>query len=371
MEPEDEVKEEHSHLPQAKSVLGCDEIEHFKELGLGRAVDASNPFPWLNKSSFQVRNVTPDCIIGTEEGGFLQSFVHEVYSVDKLHAKLNASISDGGKVKVGVDAEMSRKSSTSMKTAGKKIVTRSIFFKPDFSVTHLYNITASQEGEELIAMPCTGDFEWQLVMWVLENLVDEFESQSDHESSAKESEKDESNPEPKSKSEGEDDVLAQLITSAVLSTDKKAKILQSKCQEITKEWPSLEKTSYVQKKCLEFVQNFHVTHYVSGISLGAEQYKVWSEKDYQQEITAKGTLQVMQFGSASAEVQKTLSFSKTVSGISYIGRFSGDKVERGTTDEAVVEAELEPVSSLVKFKLLKELLQQALRTYIDNQESGR
>jgi len=59
-----------------------DEVERgrFVDLGLGRGIDASDPNPWLNKTSFQVRNVLRENIIGTDEGSALHTYQKEVIS---------------------------------------------------------------------------------------------------------------------------------------------------------------------------------------------------------------------------------------------------------------------------------------------------
>ena len=94
---------------KAEAVLTKDEIQRVIDLGLGRGMDATNPKPWLNKSSFQVRRVAIENVIGTEEGGALQSYKREVTSVQTQQTDLKASVTiPQSPVTIGVDAEQSR-----------------------------------------------------------------------------------------------------------------------------------------------------------------------------------------------------------------------------------------------------------------------
>ena len=62
----------------ACAVLTEKEMGRMIDMGLGRGVDATDASPWVSKSSFQVRDVTFDSVIGTEEGGALQSYEREI-----------------------------------------------------------------------------------------------------------------------------------------------------------------------------------------------------------------------------------------------------------------------------------------------------
>ena len=77
---------------KASAVVSPGEIGRIVDLGLGRGVDITKKSPWLDKSSFQVRPVDVDNIIGTEEGGSLQNYEHEVVSIQEQQGELKASI---------------------------------------------------------------------------------------------------------------------------------------------------------------------------------------------------------------------------------------------------------------------------------------
>ncbi len=74
--PEDSKQEKLSE--RVCPVLTKKEMGRMIEMGLGRGVDATDASPWVSKSSFQVRRVTFDSVIGTEEGGALQSYEREI-----------------------------------------------------------------------------------------------------------------------------------------------------------------------------------------------------------------------------------------------------------------------------------------------------
>ena len=315
----------------AESVLKREDIDRIREFGLGRGVDATLCTPWIDKSTFQVREVTLDSVLGTEEGGFLQSFTNEIYSVDKLQAKMGASVPLGDKIKVGVDSEMSRTCSISRRSIGKKITTRSIFFKSEIESNHDLQSLAGPLGQakddsaSIIGIKPLPSFEHRLTRWVLRSLNIGCAPDQDP---------------------------TTCLLDYMRFDKKRAKKL-------------------VLKKCREFVERFHVTHYVNGIQLGAARYQVVSEQWYQKELEMKGTLGIAQLANSMAQVNVESRHNKMSAQLSYIGRFSGknmDTVCRRTTDEAVVGVVFEPLSVLVQERTLQELLQAALIGYIEEQE---
>ena len=115
-----------------RRVLEEGEEESFKDLGLGRGVDATNPTPWLNKKALQIREVISGDIIGTEEGNLYQGFVNEVESTQHFQTNLSASVPVNQLVNLGIDSELSRSYSATQKSVGRKIITRTISFLASF-----------------------------------------------------------------------------------------------------------------------------------------------------------------------------------------------------------------------------------------------
>ena len=338
-----------------------DEIGSIIDLGLGRGVNATHSSPWFQKSSFQVREVTPSNVIGTEEGGILQSYVHEVLSVEEIQAQMSTSVPANSMVSVGIDEELSRSYSTSRRSLGKKIITRSVSFKPDVR----YHLTsdepnssplANQEREKSsqeevktkqgtknsqadalsAAIPSKHlTFEQCLSNWIVQSLLDDGVDGIE-----------EPNP--------DDDpnvVLANIILNwSGGIADVRAKLKQ---------------------KCTEFIEKYNITHYVSGIEMGAAQYEVMSEEQYTREFGVKNSLEILKVvNQVTGFKSKSTRLTKS-SRLTEIGRFVGSTVKRGTTDEAVVGVTFEPISALVNVRVLRYALQSAIKNYIEDQEYSR
>lgn len=340
-------------------------------LGLGRGVDATNSSPWLNKSAFQVREVTPHNIMGTEEGGVLRSYCHEVESIQTMQTSMSASVPVSQQVSVGVDAELSRSYSSNRRSVGKKIITRSICYKADFddlkrqksssdtattalppvpadpkpSVTRQASGRKQSITEKRVSLKpqaslvsneeCALTFEQRLAKWILERLVEE-----------------------------EVDGAEELEP-----TDDPTEVLATFVADWTGEVPKVKQL--VGQKCREFINFFCITHYVSSIELGASKYRVMSEEEYQTQMGVKGNLGIEQMASVAVEQKASFGRRNKSTEMTKIGHFEGGRVRMGTTDEAVVGVKFQPISALVKMRLLKNKLQNAIKTYIDNQEHSK
>lgn len=112
----------------ARSVTTQDEIQRIKDFGLGRGIDCTDEFPWINKKPIQVCAVELETVIGTEEGGALDSFDHVVDGAqDSKPVKCVLPIAP---MSLDLDVEYSRSSTQNRHTIGKKVVTRTIALKP-------------------------------------------------------------------------------------------------------------------------------------------------------------------------------------------------------------------------------------------------
>ena len=109
------------------------EIQRLVDLGLGRGIDASNPTPWQNKTSIQVRPVTFENIIGTEESGSIHSYEREITRVSETHwrfssaAVFNPNMADT--FAIGVEESPPRSSSSTKYIVGTKVLNRTVCFK--------------------------------------------------------------------------------------------------------------------------------------------------------------------------------------------------------------------------------------------------
>lgn len=342
------------------------------DLGLGRGVDATSPSPWLNKSAFQVREVTPYNIIGTDEGGVLQSYSQEVASVQSLQTNMSASVPISQQVSVGIDAELSRNYSTSRRSVGKKNITRSISYRADFndltkrksSTTEYVTPSAPLPLEANLKRQVSGvqrqgsrgtlslesansndeayvlTFEQRLARWILKRLEEEIDGVEEL--------------------DPDDDPIEVL--SAFIA-----------------EWPrsgEAQVKQIVGQKCREFVKHFCITHYVSCIQLGASKYRIMSEEEYQTQVGVKGSVGIEQMASVAVEQKASFGRRSKSDESTTIGRFcekgsKKGKVMRGTTDEAVVGVKFQPISALVSTRILRNKLQNAIKNYIDSQEHSK
>ena len=349
---------------KAQAVITPGEISRIVDLGLGRGVDHTQPMLWQEKSSFQVRPVLSENIIGTEEGGSLQNYEREIISTQDQRCELKVSITvPQSPVSIGVDAEQSRSHASRRRSVGKKIINRTISFRADFhdapcSTTHPEEAKASVSGMK----PTPGDsislqdlkaenepsaaeekrltFEERLCRWILERVIHRLELQ------ALASKVDGSEMRPICSS------LFNCFPTPVVSIGK---FIQECTHDERKE---------IVEDCKDFVYNFRVTHYVSAIELGAAEYRVMSEEEYKTRVGMGGS-----FGFeavANAAVKETVQWKKTkkTSDLKRIGLIKPDgTVERGSYGEAVVGIQIQPITSLVKTRYLQLALQQALLNY--------
>ena len=145
-----------------ETAAGCiseGEIQQFTDLGLGRGIDASNPTPWQNKTSIQIRPVTFENIVGTEESGSIQGYEREITRVSETHWRFSSSAVFNPNVAatfaIGVEESPPRSSSSKKYIVGTKVLNRTICFKE-------------------ICNDCNSlEFEVWLCRWILKQFVRE------------------------------------------------------------------------------------------------------------------------------------------------------------------------------------------------------
>lgn len=352
---------------KAMPVILEDEVSRMIDLGLGRGVDATQASPWSMKSSFQVRQVTMDNIIGTEEGGALQAYEREISSVTTQQSTLKSSISvPQAPITIGLEGEYSRSSSSTRKAVGKRVLNRTISFRADFddipqqgvasldsdpskrkksfddmdtgSATN--NLYAGLRRTSVAVAQTQFTFEQRLAEWILERVLQRWEKAC---AKARES----GDPEPK--------------RPTIIGVDPIADIAEYLREANT------EDKKNVFHDCTNFVGHFRITHYVSAIHLGAAEYRVLSENEYYKKVSTSGTLGL----EAVAKFVASESYSKKsktrASDTRQIGKIIQDKVARGSYDEAVVGIKIQPIHTLVKLRYLHLAMRKALLDYVDQQ----
>ena len=295
---------------KADPVHTKEELYRFIDLGLGRGLDGTNATPWLNKTSFQVRPVAFDNIVGTEEGGTWQSYEREVLSIQTHQAQIKGSlVVPQSPLTIGADAEVSRSVSTLRRTVGKIVKNRTISFRDDFE-----DIPTSKE--KVIA----GTFESRLIKWIMEthkNKIGNFES------------------------------LVSFM-----------------------EGDSADAKSIIEVACKEVVEFFCITHYVSAIELGAAEYRVLQEEEYHKAISSSGSLGIEKIANVVSKYSYSSKKKKKASDVKSIGRIGPDHtVERGSLGEAVVGVKIQPIANLVRIQCLREALNAALVQFVENQSN--
>ena len=290
---------------KALPVLTKAEMGRVIDLGLGRGVDATDVKPWANKSSFQVRPVYFENVVGTEEGGALQSYEREISSVYAQQANLKSSIAvPQSPVTVGVDAELSRSVSNSRRAIGKKVTNRTISFKAELEDIPLSEgarpayvrdtneeVDVASEAEEAEEGEQVGDlytyttFEERLSKWILEQVLHDGKDR--------------------------DVAVAENVKEAL------KRPLES-LNHFLKD-ADHQKRKRVEQLCRDFVYHFRITHYVNSIVLGAAEYRVFSETEYIDKLGTAGTFGLEKLASVALSQKSSFSRSKKSSDIKKIG----------------------------------------------------
>ncbi len=285
-----------------------------QDFGLGRGVNGTDPQPWVNKSTLQIRDIIRDDLltnpkstgrhqktyntnlIGTNEGGVVHHFVQEVTNIKDQKAKLDSSITvPNSPVSVGVGADLSRTLSTTQKAIGKKIINRTVSFTVNYT----------DVAEEKLSRLIVDSADW---------------------------------------------INKEFTTS---------------CVQMIK---GLEK-SEVEKLFKEFVKRYRVTHYVSSISLGASRFTVLSESAYNKGASVSGEIGVEQVAQAKVSasyVEKNLKKSKNVQ---RVGVLSEDDMK--VVKEAVVDVRMEPISSLFQIEVFRLTMQDVLKEFFCSKDFGK
>ena len=336
---------------QAKEppVIEEQEIQRFIDLGLGRGVDATDRFPWENKSAFKVRAVLFDKLIGTEQGGILQTYQQEVTSITVQQGKLKASIAiPHSPVDVNLDAETSRSATNTRRITGRKLVTRTVSFALRFRDRIVKDVqeplpeyddpeegggdTGNQpappaEKKSSTTVLSEEPFEWRLANWIIRRLAAEPHAPID------------------SKDVPELSKSVDFLREYVEKTNEGDDVLLS--------------------HCVSFIREFRVTHFVTSMDLGATEFQVYTEAEYVKKYGTGGGIGVSQIGNVSVSgstSSKTTTTTTDTKKIGLIGK--DDSVKRGSLGEAVVGVKLLPVTSLIQeYDLLHRAMKTALLQY--------
>ena len=336
---------------EPKGVIGKDEYKRLENLGLGRGVDVTKPYPWQSKSSFQVRKVDTDCenIIGTEESGQREFYEEEVSSVLTQQFNTNLTIEEpSNSLEIGIGAEHSRSFAETRKAVGHKVMTRTASFRTDCK---------------------DDDFEETLSEWILERIATKRKWSLEREDLI----------ELPKKELGTSKKHLEMYLTDVAS--KLAKDLPPEARQSSDR--AAEKRAYrgtweLLQGCYDYVEQVGITHYVHTVKLGAAEYEILTQETYDNKFTATPSFEVNKVAkavvSANAGISKNQTRRwKTVNSIGKIDKTDPDNltVKREAPDEAVLEIELKPLHSLVHMRALHLALKWALKRYIQRRESRK
>ena len=274
-------------------------------------------------------------VLATEEGGSLQSYDREVWSSVTLRANLKASVvvpaPSQAPVEIGADSDLSRSTTSGRRTLGKKVINRSVSFMSDHD-----DKSADDGDDKKPESDGGGDRPFADSVANAHSALPPFEER-----------------------------LSKWIVDKIVQ-DKGAK-LDCNLEDFISKSNEKEKR-LILLLCDQFVKHFKITHYVSTIELGALEYSVFSETEFNSSIGGGGVLGVEKIATLSVSGNRSSHRFRKASEVKMIGKISDGKVGRGTHDEAVVGVRVQPIHTLVKkIPYLQVALQWSLNNYIDEQ----
>ena len=365
-----------------EEVVSVNEVHRLIDLGLGRGVDATNPRPWKNKSSFQVREISPTLanIIGTDEGGAHQYFEEEISSVNKKQIEAKMSVDDPTiGVSLGVAGEYSRSISKTRIAVGERVVTRTISFRANFDDLPINSVDndilearlqtrrvlepltmvpmlrtvvpASTPPEILTTTECIQEkFESKLSAWILDRIRARQEQVT----------------EIKEQVETQDTEITVKVTEELLVQNLNG---GNPIQKLAEYIQSVSRDSYqmrqISQDCYEFIALLGLTHYVYAIKLGAVRFQTYTLAEYNSKASTKAKLGAEGFAKASIGGGSTTQKESKMVQVREIGKIDADKtVKKKPGDEAVINIQLMPIHTLVHLRAVHLAMEWALRKYI-------
>ncbi len=312
-------------------------------LGLGRGIDATDKMPWVNKTPFQVRRVHTG-VIETNEGSIAINYNHEVQSVAEIEEKFLSSVNPPeATVKIFIEDELDRNVSSTRRIVGQRVINRTISFQADFEEKYKDGETSKFAKESFLIPKDPAEvvhntqesgytFEERVCRWMLHRLVRK--------------------------------------SSATLQKTEEGPIEQLARQMESKNAVAIEKE--IKAGCLELVQCLRITHYVTGLQLGAAEYRIMSDGQYHKQIASKGAFGLDRLASSFSKNTEKQSKKETMkcSQPRKLGKIEDDRVAKGTQDEVVLQVQVQPISRLIKLPVLKLALQAALEKYMEGTPSS-
>ena len=293
-----------------------EEVPWLTDMGLGRGVDNTKHDPWKDKSSVQVRPISPtlDNIIGTDDGGIRKYFEREVLSTRTRQMEQNLSmVGPNCLIQMSVDSLCTQSVSKSHTSVGEEITTRTISFQHD-----LYDSPSAPTAQK--TSTC---FEMKLSHWL----------------------------------------VRRIMKGVTHYKSSDCNCVEKLCRYIHDN-PGDRYQLQLAQDCLKFIKLYGITHYVYSIQLGANKFRVLSSSEYKKKVsrTAKaGTTNIVKssLGTTSSWWHRSSSMN-----IQEIGNIQDGRVNRGAGGEAVIGFKLLPIHTLVSSCSIHDVFMKGLQLYV-------
>ena len=359
--------------------------EYYMLLGLGRGVDITKGTPWLEKSSFQVRQVLKNDIIETIDGGLQRGYDEEISSETTLRSEIHGKVrAPDTPLNIGVDAEYSRTYGSCRRVVGAKVKNRTVSFRVDFVDVPQSRVEEAKKN----IREAKGDPKKN----VPQSPVEEAKKQ------IQETKGNDAADSPEAQVSVPAECLQTKIEARSLHGDdqKDAPFEERLCKWLvdslklrgvpegcykTNLFEFINGNSHrgeayileIEAGVKAFVNHFGITHYVSALELGGLSYKLLTEKQYERRVAVGGqaALTAMAYGGleASAKHSHQKKRSEKWSEYKKIGKIGYDGIVK-EKDEAVIGVEIRPISSLVRIPYLQRLLRSAVLHYMQCKMTG-
>ena len=375
----------YENVTAGPTVSECDgkDCVTFAGWGLGRGVNVTKPSPWAEKTTFQVRDVKPNHVIVTNDGGLLKAYSEEVRSRTAINSEVRAGVrAANAPLSVRMDVEYTRSNLATKYVRGMKVKTRTISFLTEFADVPQPLVKKVRDAKVGIEQEAS-----------LEELKPVKNEQPDYPQYQTPPHVEPvsptippifmaqhiSIPESRSLSPAEVDVQDMHSISALdeLLALKGGSTFQERLGswikqclkgqgydcDSPKEDKKKEMSREIQNLLNRFVQEFGVTHYVSSIELGATEYQELTSREFLQsaKVGSKASVAAATYGGVEVSTtQKVAKDTKTKrSEWRRIGLMENGEVKK----EAVIGCSLCPISSLVKMPHLQQALKKSTDAY--------
>ena len=266
--------------------------------------------------------------------GILMNYNHEVQSIAEIEEKFLSSLSPPeSAVTIHIEDELDRNVSSSRRIVGRRVVNRSIGFQADFEErysdgeilrsTRESYLVPKDPAEVVCNTQASGHaFEERVCQWIFHRLVHKYGPA----------------------------IYRIDIRGDESPVDQLAKLISSKAV------PQIEEE--IRAGCQELIQDLRVTHYVTGMQLGAAEYRVMSDGQYHKKMALEGAFGVDTLASAfsTAGIKQSRKDSSKVSQLRKIGKIEDGRVAQSTQDEVVLQVQIQPITRLIRLPILKSAL---------------